>query len=137
MGGPRGTRLLELLRNSRSIHEVATTIISVQENMQGWIDQIRRQGTNVQKHIEYYKKMQDLLRDYQHILVLPFDASAYEKYKLLKSLSVPLKDRDMKIAAITLATPDAILLSRDTDFEQVNHKVADFRVEDWLADDPD
>ncbi len=105
---------------------VRVTIISVEEQMRGWLAYIAKQRT-VAKQVEAYARLRQLLLDFEDRDVLDFDAEAAEEFERLRRAGVRIGTMDLKIAAIALVH-DATLLSRNLgDFG----KVPDLRVEDW------
>ncbi len=108
--------------------QVATTIISFEEQMRGWMAFIARaKSTNRQLHA--YQRLGRHLENYRQIPVLLFDEAANDELLHLRRSRVRLGSMDMKIASIALSR-DATLLSRNlTDFV----KVPGLKVEDWTT----
>jgi len=108
--------------------EVATTIISYEESMRGWMAYIARART-VAQQVEGYQRLRRQLDNYRQIPVLDFDENAAEEYQRLRRARIRIGSMDLKIAAIVLAC-DGTLLSRNRiDFD----KVPGLAVEDWTA----
>ena len=106
---------------------VATTIISLEEVMRGWLAAIHRQR-DVRKQILSYERLARLLSVFSVWLVLPWDEQAVRHFETLRAAKLRIGTMDLKIASIALAH-DAIVLSGNLrDFEQV----PGLRVEDWL-----
>ena len=107
-------------------NEVVTTIITVEEQMRGWLSWLA-QAHSLAQQVERCRKLKQLLMMYREITILDFDESAAEEFQRLQKLRVRIGTMDLKIAAITL-THDATLLSRNIkDFD----KVPGLKVEDW------
>ena len=108
--------------------DVATTVISYEEQFRGWMTYLARAKT-MAKQIEAYRRLVRHLDNYRQITVLPFDERAAAEFERLRQSRVRIGTMDLKIAAIALSL-DATLLSRN---------VADFRrvpglnVEDWTS----
>ncbi|MBI4531819.1 MAG: type II toxin-antitoxin system VapC family toxin [Candidatus Latescibacteria bacterium] len=107
-------------------NEIWTTIISVEEQMRGWLAVIAR-SRKIQHEIAAYRHLHTLLTVFHHIPVLDFDETAAEWLTRLRRSRLHLGSMDLKIAAIALCR-GAILLSRNlSDFRQI----PGLQVEDW------
>jgi tRNA(fMet)-specific endonuclease VapC len=115
-------------RLDQTVEPYATTIISLEEIMRGWLAAIRRiQGARQQ--IAAYAKLQRLFRFFATWDVLEWDDAAVDQFEALKQAKTRVGTMDLKIASVCLAA-DATLLSRNArDFNQVKG----LKVEDWLA----
>lgn len=121
-------RLLQRLSREAPA-EAATTIISFEEQMRGWLAYLSRSRTVVQQ-VEAYRRLQKQLENYRTIPILAFDLQAATEFQRLRKRHRTLGTMDLKIAAIVLVH-DATLLSRNlSDFRQI----AELRVEDWTAE---
>ena len=106
----------------------ATTIITVEETMRGWMAALRRiRDPHAQIHA--YTRLRQLFRFFATWHVLDWDEAAAALYDSLKRERTKVGTMDLKIASIAMAN-HAILLARNTsDFE----RVAGLRIEDWLS----
>jgi tRNA(fMet)-specific endonuclease VapC len=117
---------LRLRLSERPLDDIATTIITFQERIQGWMSVVHQARTPV-KVLAAYRELLDTLRKFCDLNVLAFDQAAQEQFATLKRQRVRIGTLDLRIASITLAL-DATLLSRNLrDFR----KVPGLRVEDW------
>ncbi len=89
----------------------ATTIVTVEEIMRGWMAAIRR-SQDPHRQIHAYLRLQQLFRFFATWNVLEWSESAADRYNSLKAARVRVGTMDLKIAAITLAN-DATLLTRN------------------------
>ncbi len=106
--------------------EVATTIISYEEQMRGWMSYIAR-GKSIAQQLEAYQRLRRHLENYRQIPVLDFDKPAVDEFQHLRSARIRIGTMDLKIAAIVLSR-GATLLSRNlADFT----KVPGLKIEDW------
>lgn len=125
-GGETGQRLrirLSLLAPD----DIATTVISYDEQTRGWMAVAAARTTTAQ--IAAYQRLKAHLRVYCKFAVLDYDEGAADVFERLKQAKVRVGTMDLKIAAIALAN-DATLLTRNlSDFG----KVPDLKVEDWSA----
>lgn len=106
--------------------EVATTIITFEEQMRGWLTYLAKART-LENQVAAYEKLYRFLDNYRAIPVLPFDVVAAAELRRLQSLKIRVGTMDLKIASIALAQ-NALLITRNlSDFEQVpNLKLADW-----------
>jgi len=108
--------------------EVATTIVSYEEHMRGWMAYIARART-VAQQVEGYKRLRRHLENYRQVPILDFDEDSAREFQRLRRARIRIGTMDLKIAAIVLVR-NATLLSRNRgDFEKVPGLV----VEDWTA----
>lgn len=106
--------------------EITVTIITVEEQMKGWLNAIQ-QSSQSNRLIWGYKGLQDGLKFFQTITVLDFDQDAYNCYIELVRQKVRIGTRDLRIAA-TVISKNGILVTRNRqDFE----RVPGLRFEDW------
>lgn len=107
--------------------EVATTVITVEEQMRSWLGLIRRL-TDVQRQVVYYERLRGLVDFFASWQVLAFDDRAAETFQRLRQQRVRIGAMDLKIAAIVLEHDATLLSGNPRDFQQV----AGLHVEDWL-----
>ena len=124
-GSSQGAALQRKLEDAGD--EVATTIISAEEQFRGWLAQLHRQR-DLHEQIATYQRLQRRIAFFAAWHVLPWDTDAADILQGLRRQRVRIGTMDLKIASIVLAH-DATLLSRNLrDFQQVPN----LRVEDWL-----
>ena len=105
----------------------ATTIVTYEEQMRGWLDLLAR-STKFEAQVRAYELFHQNTVNYQRITVFPFDAAAIQEYNQLRKTYPRLEKMDLKIAAIAI-TNQAILLTRNQrDFSQITS----LQSEDWL-----
>lgn len=124
--GPSADRLLARLDSAGEGY--ATTIVTVEESLHGWINKVRG-ATTPQQRMLYYEKLNAMVTFFQSWTRLPFDEVAATKYEELRSLKLrSIGSRDLQIAAIVLRH-DATLLSANLQHFRL---VPGLKVEDWL-----
>jgi len=125
-GGSRGRfELAARLQNSGE--GIATTIISAEEELRGWLAQIHRVN-DPHREIAAYERLLSRLKFFAEWTVLPWNRAAADRFVALKRLRLRCGSMDLKIASIVL-THDAILLTRNAvDFA----KVPGLKFESWL-----
>ena len=106
----------------------ATTIITVEEIMRGWMAAIRRIH-DPRRQTNAYARLRQLFRFFATWSVLEWDDRAADEFESLKQAKARIGSMDLKIASICLAQ-DATLLSRN---RKHFDNVPQLRVEDWLS----
>jgi tRNA(fMet)-specific endonuclease VapC len=122
---PSARRLVERL-SAVPGEDIATTVITVEEQMRGWMTRLAK-AKKLLEQIEVYRRLRKRVELYGSIKVLDFDEPAAVEFQRLKKEYRRLATTDLKIAAITLSLK-ATLLSRNLrDYQQVSG----LQVEDW------
>jgi tRNA(fMet)-specific endonuclease VapC len=111
---------------ARSANELAITIITVQEQLDGWHSQLPR-AKQADQLAAIYERLAVNVRFLARIQILPFTIAAIERYELLRRMKLNMGKMDLRIAAI-VAESAGILVTRNTqDFARVPNLV----IEDW------
>jgi tRNA(fMet)-specific endonuclease VapC len=108
--------------------EVATTIISYEEQVRGWMAYIAG-AKSIEQQIAAYRRLRSHLENYRRIPILGFDDDAAARYQELRRARVRGGATDLKIAAITLASGGTLLSRNLSDFR----KIHGLKVVDWTA----
>lgn len=117
-----------LVRLNQAGQPVAVTIVSIEEQLRGWLALIARSQT-LDHQAQAYFRLRTLLNDFQSQFILDFDSLAVAEYQRLLKLKIRIGSMDLKIAAITLSQ-GGVLISRNLgDFRKVPGLV----VEDWTT----
>ncbi len=125
---PRSVRLKNRLRIAVETDDIATTIITVEEQMRGWLTRLHAER-NIHQQIFWYEKLFGLLGFFQSWNIALFDDSSMRQFLKLRGQRIRIGTQDLKIASIASAQ-DALLLSANIrDFS----RVPGLRVEDWLT----
>jgi tRNA(fMet)-specific endonuclease VapC len=118
-------RLMERLHELNP-DEIATTIVTYEEQMRGWLAYIAK-ARSIEQQVMAYQFLKDFVENYCEIKILEFDKDVALLFQRLQRSRIRIGTMDLKIAAIALAN-DALLLSRNLkDFLQVPN----LRAEDW------
>jgi tRNA(fMet)-specific endonuclease VapC len=118
---------LQTRLESLSPDEVATTAISVEEQMRGWLGLIRRYA-DVQRQVPAYDRLIRLFDFFAQWQILPFDQAAADQFTNLRRQGIRIGTMDLKIAAIVVVRGGTLLSGNRHDFDQV----PGVHVEDWL-----
>jgi tRNA(fMet)-specific endonuclease VapC len=120
---PAVLKRLETLGDDDS---VAVTVITVEEQIRGRLEIIRRHGTSPLQ-VAAYAAFQQTLSYFATWQILDFMQTAFAQFSALRQQRIRIGTQDLRIAAITLANA-AILVTRNTgDFAQVPGLI----IEDW------
>jgi tRNA(fMet)-specific endonuclease VapC len=128
-GGEQAAILRERLADCDH-NEVATTIISYEEQMRGWMAYIAK-ARSVNQQVEAYRRLRNHLENYRQIPVLDFDDNAASIYQQLRRTRIRIGAMDLKIAAVAQSLDGTILSRNLNDFS----KVPGLKVEDWTQRD--
>ncbi|MBK1632323.1 hypothetical protein CKO31_16580 [Thiohalocapsa halophila] len=127
----RGDRRLLLRLRAMPTAQPTTTIVTVQEMLQGRLAQVRRARTGHDR-VSAYAWLQRTVEVLSGLLILPFDDAAEAEFSALSAGHLRLGSQDGKIAAIALSRR-AILVSRNLQHFQ---SIPALRVQDWTVDEP-
>jgi tRNA(fMet)-specific endonuclease VapC len=95
--------------------------------MRGWLAAIAKERL-VRRQVAAYRELSSLFEFFATFLIAPFDRAAADLFDSLQSARVRIATRDLKIAAISLASNALLLSANRIDFE----KVPGLRFENWL-----
>ena len=114
----RGNETVIAHVGSHPPEEVATTIITVEEQLSAWYTLLRRARTA--KHlVPIYERMSDTLQFLSRLQLLTFTDAAADVYEHLRKQK-PRKGRmDLRIAAIALAHNATLVTRNLTDFDDI------------------
>jgi tRNA(fMet)-specific endonuclease VapC len=106
--------------------EIAVSIISFQEQAQGWLSWIGKSKRDADI-LRGYARLWELLPEFHRMDVLPYVYDSQEKYNELVRMRVRIGTLDLRIAAIALANQATVLSRNVRDFAKVPGLV----VQDW------
>lgn len=125
--GPKAERLS--VRFENSTESVATTIVSCEEQVRGWIATLASKRTNTDQ-IRAYARLRRLLESFCQWQILDFDEAAAVKFQELKNVKIRVGTMDLKIAAIALAHDATLITGNIKDFKQI----PDLKFIDWTSE---
>jgi tRNA(fMet)-specific endonuclease VapC len=121
--GDRYHRLIQ--RMEASPEPLGTTIITVEEQMRGWLATVARER-KVERQINPYRELSMLFDFFSLFRTELFDSEAAIVYKTLGKVNIGQIDR--KIASIAISNDALLLTANKKDFEQV----PGLRFEYWM-----
>ncbi|MFO0810955.1 MAG: type II toxin-antitoxin system VapC family toxin [Gemmataceae bacterium] len=123
--GDRYTALAGRLADANEPY--GTTIVTVEEQMRGWMSAIAKERL-VARQVTAYRELGQLFSFYAKLALAAFDEAAAARFDELRAGGVRVASMDLKIAAITLVQGARLLTANRKDFE----KVPGLRFENWL-----
>jgi tRNA(fMet)-specific endonuclease VapC len=106
----------------------AFTIISAEEQMRGWLAEVRR-SRDTGRLVRAYERLLQLIDFWKQWRILPFDDRAAAQFESLRRQRVRVGSQDLRIAAVALVNGTQLLSANLRDFEQVPN----LTVENWLV----
>ena len=123
---PRCARLNSRLQAAP--HPVTTTVITWEEQLRGWLAEVKSSRT-FQDQVVAYDQLLKLAHFVQEWDLVPFDDRAAQQCQSLRAERIRVGTQDMKIAAIALVHDSLLLSANLHDFR----KIPGLRVENWLG----
>lgn len=105
---------------------IAVTIVTVEEQMYGRLNRIRRAKSTEDLRLAYFN-LNRTLDYFQTINVLDFDGTAADCYQEIIGQKLRVGTQDLKIAAITLSRQAIVVTRNYRDFG----KIPGLHIEDW------
>ena len=123
----QGRYPLVLRINQRPLNEIATTAITVEEQLTGWQALLRHSKSD--DHLaQTYLRLTEAVRVLSGIHIVTFAEAAVRRYHLLLEMKLNVKKMDLRIAAIALEEGATVITRNLRDFE----RVPDLRCENWV-----
>ncbi len=123
-GTAAGLRLRDRLLASGE--NTATTIVTVEEQLRGWLAEIHRLA-DPHRQIPAYQRLHERIEFFARWTVLPWDTATAELFLNLRRQGVRIGSMDLKIACIALVHESTLLTRNTSDFGHV----PGLRVENW------
>ena len=123
----RFARLAQRMADSED-QDFVTTAITLEEQMRGWLAQIRR-IKEPEKQVPAYSELTGLVDFFSYWTVLTFDNAAAEFFTGFRKQKIRTGTMDLKIASIAVTQKCLLLTANTRDFEMV----PGIQIEDWLS----
>ena len=111
---------------SQPIDELATTAITVEEQLSGWYTLLRR-AKDARQLARAYQRLVDSVEVLGQFHIFSFTEPAIERFTYLKGLKLGVKHADLRIAAITLEHRGTLVTRNARDFRGI----PDLPIVDW------
>lgn len=111
---------------SRSVDQLATTVITVEEQLSGWYTLLRR-AKGAEQLARAYQRLADNVQLLSRFQILSFTEPAIGRFEQLKSLKLGVRHMDLRIAAIALEHGGTLVTRNTSDFRGV----PGLTIEDW------
>jgi tRNA(fMet)-specific endonuclease VapC len=122
---PEYSRLMN--RVSRFVQaDFFTTVISFHEEILGWNAYLAR-AKKINDIVKGYRRLLQILTDFNAAQVLPFDDSAAAQFTLFRQQKVRIGTMDLRIASIVVSRSMILLTRNLADFNQV----PTLQIQDW------
>lgn len=122
----RRTRLVERMTLAHT-ELFGIPVVAVEETMRGWLAAIAKERL-ARRQVSAYRELSSLFEFFATFPIAPFDQAAADRFDSLQAAKVRIATRDLKIAAISLASNALLLTANRRDFD----KVPGLRFENWL-----
>lgn len=111
---------------SHPIDELATTAITIEEELSGWYTLLRR-AKEARQLAHAYQRLADTVQVLGRFHILSFTEPAIDRFMHLKGLKLGVKHADLRIAAITLEHGGTLVTRNTRDFQAI----PDLSIVDW------
>ena len=98
--------------------DIAITIVTVEEQLRGWLAVIRQHHAS-ERQVVAYRGLHDAVTMLNRFTILDFDHHAYSRYTQLRQERLRIGSQDLRIAAIALAIGATLITRNQRDFSQV------------------
>jgi tRNA(fMet)-specific endonuclease VapC len=106
--------------------DVATTIITVEEQLSAWYTLLRR-AKAARELVPVYRRMSETVRFLSRLPVLTFTEAAADRYEQLRKQKPRTGRMDLRIAAIAIVHQATLVTRNLGDYQDIQ----DLRVVDW------
>ena len=110
----------------QALNTLATTAITVEEQLTGWYTLLRRHKTKEQLARAYHNLLETVV-ELNQFRLLSFNEDSIDRFDSLRSLRLGVRGNDLRIAAIALVHDATVVTRNVTDFA----RVPGLRVENW------
>jgi tRNA(fMet)-specific endonuclease VapC len=108
--------------------ELATTVISVEEQLSGWFTMVRRAKTRAAL-AQIYRRLARTVTFFGRMTIISFTEEAMARFETLRDMKLNVGKMDQRIAAIALEEGAVVVTRNARDFR----RVPGLTIEDWSA----
>lgn len=106
--------------------ELAITIITVQEQLDGWHSRLSRAKSRKQL-ADLYQRLANTVQFLSRVKILSYSEAAIERYEQLRERKLNIGKMDLRIAAIVLELGGTLVSRNSRDFG----RLPGLKIEDW------
>jgi tRNA(fMet)-specific endonuclease VapC len=121
-----GHEAVSLRSASHADDELAVTVITVQEQLDGWHSRLCR-AKDRRQIAGLYQRLADNVQFLSRLKILPFSEEAIDRYDNLQKQKLNMGKMDLRIAAIVLEFGFTLITRNTQDF----CRVPGLKIEDW------
>lgn len=114
--------------NQVNSQDIAVTVITVEEQMRGWLDAIR-QSSEAERIRWGYLGLRQGVQFLNIIRILDFDGKAMNYYTDLKRQKIRIGTQDLRIASIAISNNGILVTRNQRDFS----RIPGLQLEDWTV----
>jgi tRNA(fMet)-specific endonuclease VapC len=85
----------------RRVKVIAVSVVSIEEQMRGWLAAIAKER-QAKRQVTAYRELAQLFEFFAEFTIIPFDDAAAERFDQLRSAKIRIGTMDLKIAATAL-----------------------------------
>ena len=122
----RGQPLIVQRMFQQSLNTLATTAITVEEQLTGWYTLLRKQKSREQL-ARAYRNLVETVLELNQFRLLSFTEEAIDRFEILRSQKLGVRANDLRIAAIALVNGATVVTRNVADFG----RVPGLLVENW------
>jgi len=108
--------------------QLATTVITVEEQLSGWFTLLRRAAIR-EKRARAYLRLAETVSFLGQLQIIPFTEAAMDRFESLNEMKLNIGSMDLRIAAIAHQEGATLVTRNARDFRRVPGLV----IEDWSA----
>ncbi|KAF0244118.1 MAG: hypothetical protein FD167_3678 [bacterium] len=116
-----GTHLITV-----SPREIAITVVSLEEQLRGWLAVINKATTSEQR-IKAYYRLKEITQGFSELNILDYNQQADKLFEQFRKEKIRIGTQDLRIACIVLAHNGVLLTRNLRDFSQV----LGLQTQDW------
>lgn len=115
--------------NTIPTEQLATTIVTFEEQMYGRMNRIRRADSQ-ESLVFAYMQLNETLKDFKTINVLDYNQEAANCYTELRRQKIRIGTQDLRIASIAITNNGILVTRNQRDF----CRVPELKFEDWTLE---
>jgi tRNA(fMet)-specific endonuclease VapC len=112
--------------SAHAAHELTITVITVQEQLDGWHLRLAR-ARDKKQLADLYRRLIDAVHFLSRLKILPFPEAAIDRYEELKKQKLNIGKMDLRIASIVLECGATLVTRNLQDFG----RIPGLTIEDW------